>query len=73
MTISILSLIVASMASWEYMDVLAANADKFNYHKTIGNNYGPADWDKVSCSNKDTCVSIIVAVWYPLKHAISYW
>lgn len=32
-------------------------ADTFNYGYTKGDDYGPADWKKVSCDNLDTCVS----------------
>ena len=40
------------------------SADSFNYHYTSGDEYGPADWKKVSCGNLETCVS---------KFAISKW
>ena len=33
------------------------NADSFNYRSTKGDDYGPADWNKVSCGNLETCVS----------------
>jgi len=33
------------------------NADSFNYRFTKGDDYGPADWNKVSCGNLETCVS----------------
>lgn len=29
--------------------------DKFNYGSTQGRDYGPRDWDEVSCNNLDTC------------------
>jgi len=29
--------------------------DTFNYRGTSGDNYGPADWNKVSCRNLDDC------------------
>lgn len=31
--------------------------DHFNYAKTVGNNYGPEDWDQVGCSDVSNCVS----------------
>jgi hypothetical protein len=34
-----------------------ANADLFQYGQTVGNDYGPSDWSKVTCSNEETCVS----------------
>ena len=34
-----------------------AQQDTFNYRGTSGNDYGPSDWDRVSCNNLDTCVS----------------
>lgn len=33
------------------------SADSFNYRYTNGDEYGPADWRKVSCGNLETCVS----------------
>ena len=35
------------------------NADSFNYRSTKGDDYGPADWNKVSCGNLETCVSLL--------------
>jgi hypothetical protein len=32
-------------------------ADLFNYGRTSGTDYGPDDWDKVSCGNVGSCVS----------------
>lgn len=29
--------------------------DIFNYGGTVGSNYGPADWGKVTCENPETC------------------
>jgi hypothetical protein len=41
-----------------YVATLAVNAeDTFNYDRTEGNNYGPEDWDRVSCDNLEDCVS----------------
>jgi len=34
---------------------LAKAADLFNFGDTSGRDYGPADWDEVSCNNLDTC------------------
>ena len=34
-----------------------ARADKFNYRSTKGNDYGPAQWNKVECDGLDDCVS----------------
>jgi hypothetical protein len=36
---------------------LARSADLFNYGGTSGVDYGPEDWDEVSCNNVNTCVS----------------
>ncbi|KAL3944059.1 MAG: hypothetical protein SGBAC_001842, partial [Bacillariaceae sp.] len=30
-------------------------ADDFNYRKTDGRDYGPSDWDEVSCNDLKTC------------------
>ena len=35
--------------------VSANNSDRFNYRETVGNDYGPKDWDKVSCSDIGSC------------------
>ena len=35
-----------------------AAEDDFNYRKTQGRDYGPADWDEVSCNDLKTCVSL---------------
>ena len=32
-------------------------ADKFNYRDTSGTDYGPDDWDEVSCKRVGSCVS----------------
>jgi hypothetical protein len=41
-----------------YVATLVVNADDtFNYDRTEGNNYGPEDWDRVSCDNLGDCVS----------------
>jgi hypothetical protein len=37
--------------------VSAQPQDIFNYGGTVGSNYGPADWGKVTCENPETCVS----------------
>lgn len=34
-------------------------ADLFNYKNSDGNDYGPEDWSKVSCTDLDNCVSVI--------------
>ena len=36
---------------------LAKSADIFNYDQTSSRDYGPEDWDEVSCNNLNTCVS----------------
>uniref|UniRef100_A0A7S1UQX8 carbonic anhydrase n=1 Tax=Grammatophora oceanica TaxID=210454 RepID=A0A7S1UQX8_9STRA len=36
--------------------VYAANDDRFNYRNSDGNNYGPEDWGRVSCSDKNVCL-----------------
>ena len=33
------------------------NLDQFNYRKTIGNDFGPANWDEVMCPDESSCVS----------------
>ena len=35
--------------------VSANNSDRFNYRETVGNDYGPKDWRKVSCSDVGSC------------------
>lgn len=35
--------------------------DDFNYRRTEGRDYGPADWDEVSCNNLKTCVSLALS------------
>ena len=43
--------------------IQARNDDQFNYRGTDsnpsgnGNDYGPAQWEKVTCDNIETCVS----------------
>lgn len=32
-----------------------ADEDTFNYGVTVGNNYGPKDWEKVACTDHRTC------------------
>ena len=36
-----------------------AAEDDFNYRRTEGRDYGPADWDEVSCNNLKTCVRLV--------------
>jgi hypothetical protein len=36
---------------------VTAQEDTFNYRSTSGRDYGPNDWDEVSCNNLATCVS----------------
>lgn len=38
---------------------VTAQEDTFNYRSTSGRDYGPQDWDEVSCNNLATCVSDI--------------
>jgi hypothetical protein len=33
------------------------NDDQFNYRNTDGRDYGPNQWNKVSCDDLDQCVS----------------
>ena len=33
------------------------NDDLFNYRETDGRDYGPEDWDQVTCDNVTECVS----------------
>ena len=33
------------------------NDDLFNYHDTDGRDYGPEDWDQVTCDDVTECVS----------------
>jgi hypothetical protein len=35
----------------------AIESDTFNYGATVGNNYGPSDWGRVTCDEVETCVS----------------
>ena len=35
----------------------SSNSDLFNYRETVGTDYGPEDWDKVTCDNVTECVS----------------
>jgi hypothetical protein len=34
------------------------NDDLFNYRETDGNDYGPEDWDQVTCDDVTVCVSV---------------
>lgn len=44
--------LIAALAS-------GVSADSFNYrHTENGDEYGPAEWNKVSCNNLETCVSV---------------
>jgi hypothetical protein len=36
---------------------VSAQQDTFNYRSTSGKDYGPDDWNQVSCNNLATCVS----------------
>ena len=47
-----------------FLHDFALAVDIFNYDRTSGTNYGPADWDEVSCSNLDTCVSFYICTMY---------
>jgi len=33
------------------------NLDQFNYRTTVNNDYGPEDWEEVSCPDESSCVS----------------
>lgn len=37
-------------------------ADSFNYRYTSGDNYGPAEWNKVDCNGLEDCVSKEISV-----------
>ena len=36
---------------------LSRNDDRFNYRETVGRDFGPMDWNRVTCDNVDRCVS----------------
>jgi hypothetical protein len=44
-----------------FSETTTAQQDTFNYRGTSGNDYGPNDWDDVSCNNLGTCVSCEVS------------
>lgn len=47
---------VVLTALQSFQPVSANNSDRFNYRETLGNDYGPEDWNKVTCTNLDTCL-----------------
>lgn len=55
---SLLCLIV--FAAHGLLPALAQSQDRFNYNRTVGNNYGPKNWGKITCANKDTCVRTVM-------------
>jgi hypothetical protein len=44
-----------------FSETTTAQQDTFNYQATSGRNYGPSDWNDVSCNDLDTCVSCEVS------------
>jgi hypothetical protein len=64
MKVSSVFLLAACMKS-------AEGEDDFNYRETQGRDYGPNDWDEVSCDNLETCVSYTIPA-YDLYHRSSY-
>ena len=44
--------------------VHGANDDLFNYRETDGNDYGPEDWDQVTCDDLEQCVSATMYLVY---------
>ena len=40
-----------------YLKTNGQGQDYFNYDATQGRDYGPPDWDEVSCSKVGQCVS----------------
>lgn len=35
----------------------ANNNDRFNYRETLGSDFGPEDWNQVTCDDPSKCVS----------------
>ena len=48
--------------------VASRNDDRFNYRSTVGRDFGPTDWNRVTCDDVQRCVS---TSWFALYG--SYW
>ena len=48
--------VVALFMSMGIVKVQANNTDWFNYRQTAGNDFGPKDWDHVSCDDVSECL-----------------
>lgn len=55
----LLSLVVVAQPlvsqRWSGIFAEAAQEDRFNYRETDGKDYGPEEWDKVSCNEVGEC------------------
>ena len=51
MKVLLLALAALPLLTW------GQNDDLFNYRETVGNDYGPRDWEQVECDDIEECVS----------------
>ena len=52
---SVVSSSILLAASSSFQLALGREEDRFNYRSTDGNDYGPADWSKVTCDQPGEC------------------
>jgi hypothetical protein len=51
---------VAWLVALVVLKVNGQNDDQFNYRDTNDRDYGPNEWNKVSCNDLDQCVSSLL-------------
>lgn len=66
-SMKMLSLAIASLVAFTLVSAqIDRTADRFNYDTTIVAenriDFGPREWEKVRCEDRDTCVSIIASL-----------
>ncbi len=50
--------LILVLSSYAFLrSAYGSNDDLFNYRETDGNDYGPEDWDQVTCDDLTVCVS----------------
>ena len=54
-------LFVASLVLLSLCSVEGNNSDQFNYRGTAGRDFGPEDWNQVTCDNPGQCVSLFLS------------
>ena len=52
---SLLALLLLPQVAW------TRNDDRFNYRETVGRDFGPEDWNRVTCDDVTQCVSSLFA------------